>query len=85
MAVQYVRALIWIGIVLFFVVAPVVMAYQSRAALILPALLVVVCIQWTIVGDSGSTATACLVLAVIGLTAGVYAGQAGRQRRRRIG
>jgi hypothetical protein len=73
---------IWIGIVLFFVVAPVAMAYQSRTALVLPVLLVLVCAQWTLVGDSGSTATACLVLALVGLAGGVYSGELGRRRRR---
>jgi hypothetical protein len=84
MAVQYVRAVVWIGIVLFFVVVPIAMAYQSRTALFLPALLVLVCVQWTLVGDSGGFATACLVLAIVGLAGGVYAGELGR-RRRRIG
>jgi hypothetical protein len=84
MAVQYVRTVIWVGIVLFFVVVPIATAYQSRTALFLPALLVVVCVQWTIVGDSGAMATACLVLAIAGLAGGIYAGELGRRRRRRI-
>jgi nitrate/nitrite transporter NarK len=68
--------------VLFFVVLPVAVAYQSgRIGLFVPALLVLVSVQWTVVGDNKGTSVAGLVLAVIGLAGASYASELGIRRR----
>jgi hypothetical protein len=72
---------IWIGLLLFFLVVPAVAAYQSgRIALFLPALLVLVCIQWAAVGESRYASTG-LALSIAGLALAAYTGELGRRRR----
>ena len=77
--------MIWIGLLLFFLVTPVVVAYQSGRweSLILPALLLVVCVQWVVVddGESEGLAGIGLGLSIIGLLAAAYAAALGRRRR----
>jgi hypothetical protein len=76
---------IWIGLLLFCLVVPAVAAYQSgsRTVLILPALLVLVCVQWVVLadGDRRSLAALTLGLSVVGVAVAAYAASLGRRRR----
>ena len=77
--------MIWIGLLLFFLVTPVVVAYRSGRweSLVLPVLLLVVCVQWVVVdeGESEGLAGIGLGLSIIGLAAAAYAMQLGGRRR----
>ena len=80
--------MLWIGLLLFFLVTPAVVGYQSGrwSALILPALLVVVCAQWVVVDrdESEGLAGIGLGLSILGLAVGAYMVTLGRERRRRF-
>ena len=60
---------------IFFVVVPMVAAYQSgrASALVLPAVLVLVCAEWVVVGDGGGLSIVGLGSALIGLAMAAYA------------
>ena len=77
--------MIWIGLLLFVLVVPAVAAYQSgsRTALILPGLLVLVCAQWSLVGNEESEGLAgiALGLSILGFAVAWYAAELGRRRR----
>lgn len=82
--------MIWLGLALFFVVFPAIMAYQSGRAwtLAMPLALIAVCAQWVVLtndatDDSDVLPGITLGLAVIGFFVTLYALGLGRRRMRR--
>ena len=77
--------MLWIGLLLFFLVTPVVVAYRSGRweSLVLPTLLLLVCAQWVAVddGESEGLAGIGLGLSILGLASAAYAAALGRRRR----
>jgi len=78
------------GVLLFFLVTPVVVAYQSGrwVSLVLPAALVLVCAQWVVVTRDATDHDEVLPgialgLSIIGLAVSAYVVALRQQRRRR--
>jgi hypothetical protein len=62
------------GVVIFFVLVPIVAAYQSgrASALVLPIGLVLVSAEWVVVSDGGGLSVVGLGAALIGLAMAAY-------------
>ena len=82
--------MIWIALVVFFVVFPAILAFQSGRpwTLAMPVALIAVCAQWVIVDGGGSSDSEglpgiALGLAILGFLVALYGLELGRRRLRR--